>query len=813
MHQTIHQHRIAASAISLGFMTVFLSLVQPIPPASAQQLIRPINQDTGGTGTQGQRIENGAGSHQYSTKPAEKMDSQTSTHKSHRLIRKPQNLPLASVEPSLSDSSSVNSVPSSPLSLQRDGTTAQPEEPSVSHRGIGAAVPLAPISVTPSAAPPSGFTATGTAPTSTIPLAAAGVGNSASSGGGRAGGRTMQRLSAEMSGVAQLVSPPSAPALSDGPVTGGPAIGINSINLSFTAQQGGASPAAQTLTINNIGHGTLNWTASGSAAWLSLSPTSGTGAGMVTANVLAGALAPGSYSETIILSASGATPITIPVSFTVTAAPVPPTISASPTSLAFTAIQGGSNPAAQTLSISNTGDGTSNWSVSHDATWLAHTPGTGTGTGTVTISVLTGSLTVGAHSGRVTVWPRGSTATPVTIPISFTVTAAPVPPTIGASPTSLAFTAIQGGSNPAAQTLSIRNTGGGTLTWNASETTGWLTLTAGSGSGNGTMTLQATTGALAVGNHTGTVTLSGGTGVTPVAIPVSFTVTTAPVPPTIGASPTSLSYTVEQGTGNPAAQTLSITNRGGGTLTWSVTGNSSWISPSPASGIGSGGTTISVTTGFLAAGTYNGTITLSATGVSSVTVPVTFTVTPRGGTATTTVNLSPSSLSYTATQGAANPINQDISLTNTGGILNWAVSDDASWLTVNPASGSGSRTLSTSVNTAGLTAGTYHGTLTVSAAGISPKAVAVTLTVNASATSSVTLTWNANTESDLSGYKIYRATTSGGYGAPIATLQGNIPTFIASGLQLGTTYYFVVTAYDSAGNESSLSNEVNKSIY
>ena len=709
MHQTIHQHRIAASAISLGFMTLFLSLVQPIPPASAQQLIRPINQDTGGTGTQGQRIENGAGSHQYSTKPAEKMDSQTSTHKSHRLIRKPQNLPLASVEPSLSDSSSVNSVPSSPLSLQRDGTTAQPEEPSVSHRGIGAAVPLAPISVTPSAAPPSGFTATGTAPTSTIPLAAAGVGNSASSGGGRAGGRTMQRLSAEMSGVAQLVSPPSAPALSDGPVTGGPAIGINSINLSFTAQQGGASPAAQTLTINNIGHGTLNWTASGSAAWLSLSPTSGTGAGMVTANVLAGALAPGSYSETIILSASGATPITIPV--------------------------------------------------------------------------------------------------------SFTVTAAPVPPTIGASPTSLAFTAIQGGSNPAAQTLSIRNTGGGTLTWNASETTGWLTLTAGSGSGNGTMTLQATTGALAVGNHTGTVTLSGGTGVTPVAIPVSFTVTTAPVPPTIGASPTSLSYTVEQGTGNPAAQTLSITNRGGGTLTWSVTGNSSWISPSPASGIGSGGTTISVTTGFLAAGTYNGTITLSATGVSSVTVPVTFTVTPRGGTATTTVNLSPSSLSYTATQGAANPINQDISLTNTGGILNWAVSDDASWLTVNPASGSGSRTLSTSVNTAGLTAGTYHGTLTVSAAGISPKAVAVTLTVNASATSSVTLTWNANTESDLSGYKIYRATTSGGYGAPIATLQGNIPTFIASGLQLGTTYYFVVTAYDSAGNESSLSNEVNKSIY
>ena len=72
---------------------------------------------------------------------------------------------------------------------------------------------------------------------------------------------------------------------------------------------------------------------------------------------------------------------------------------------------------------------------------------------------------------------------------------------------------------------------------------------------------------------------------------------------------------------------------------------------------------------------------------------------------------------------------------------------------------------------------------------------------------------NANTESDLAGYKIYRATTSGGYGAPITTLQGNVTTFVASGLQLGTTYYFVITAYDSAGNESPLSNEVNKSIY
>ena len=324
MHQTKRQHLVTGYAVSLSFMTVVLSLLQPIAPASAQDQTRSISQDIGGPGTQGRRIDNGVSGHRYPMKPVEK---------SHRLIRKPQDVPLASVESPLSDSSTVNSVPSFP-----------PEEPPVSRRSIGAAVPLAPISSTPSAAASTGFTATGTTPVGIITLAAADVGNSTSSGSGRAGGRAMRRLSAEMSGVVQLVSPPSAPTPSGGPVTESPVIGMSPTSLSFTAQQGATSPATQILTINNTGHGTLNWTAGNSATWLTLSPASGTGAGVVTANVVAGALAPGSYRETITLSAPGATPVTIPVSFTVTAAPVPSAIGVSPTSLAFTAIQGVATP-------------------------------------------------------------------------------------------------------------------------------------------------------------------------------------------------------------------------------------------------------------------------------------------------------------------------------------------------------------------------------------------------------------------------------------------------------------------------------------
>src|SRR5262249_57172158 len=59
---------------------------------------------------------------------------------------------------------------------------------------------------------------------------------------------------------------------------------------------------------------------------------------------------------------------------------------------------------------------------------------------------------------------------------------------------SLSCTAQQGGSTPAAQTVSLRNTGGGTLSWTASDNAAWLTLSPAAGTGNGAVTLSATTG-------------------------------------------------------------------------------------------------------------------------------------------------------------------------------------------------------------------------------------------------------------------------------------------------------------------------------
>jgi fibronectin type 3 domain-containing protein len=88
------------------------------------------------------------------------------------------------------------------------------------------------------------------------------------------------------------------------------------------------------------------------------------------------------------------------------------------------------------------------------------------------------------------------------------------------------------------------------------------------------------------------------------------------------------------------------------------------------------------------------------------------------------------------------------------------------------------------------------------------------LTVSAPTTSTATLTWNANTDTDLAGYNVYQATASGGYSTtPIATVPKTLTSYVASGLQVGTTCYFVITSFDTAGNESLHSNEVSKSIF
>jgi len=98
---------------------------------------------------------------------------------------------------------------------------------------------------------------------------------------------------------------------------------------------------------------------------------------------------------------------------------------------------------------------------------------------------------------------------------------------------------------------------------------------------------------------------------------------------------------------------------------------------------------------------------------------------------------SPATFSPSATVGN-NPANQAFGVTNVGtGTMGFSVTDDAAWMSLSAATGSvaagAGQGFTITYDTTGLSAGTYNGTITITAgtASNSPQTIAVTLTMNA----------------------------------------------------------------------------------
>ena len=73
----------------------------------------------------------------------------------------------------------------------------------------------------------------------------------------------------------------------------------------------------------------------------------------------------------------------------------------------------------------------------------------------------------------------------------------------------------------------------------------------------------------------------------------------------------------------------------------------------------------------------------------------------------------------------------------------------------------------------------------------------------------VTLAWDANTESNLAGYRLYYNTDKAGSPYPVKVDVGNILEYTFKDLDLeANNYWFVATAYSVEGFESGYSNEV-----
>ena len=246
-------------------------------------------------------------------------------------------------------------------------------------------------------------------------------------------------------------------------------------------------------------------------------------------------------------------------------------------------------------------------------------------------------------------------------PLSMIATsAAGATPLLTVTPASLAFTATAGGANPSAANLSVTNGGTGTLTFSASTGTSWLAITPAGGTAPVTESVSASVAGLGAGTYSGsvTVTASGVSG-SPAVIPVTFTV--KPVVPVLSVTPASLAFAATVGGSAPTVQTLAIANTGGGTLSFAAASNQAWLTATPASGSAPASASVAVSVTGLAAGTYDGQLTITAAGAtgSPATIPVRLVVTPAVTTAADwpMVGQNPARTSYASNDTAIDKTN------------------------------------------------------------------------------------------------------------------------------------------------------------
>ena len=204
------------------------------------------------------------------------------------------------------------------------------------------------------------------------------------------------------------------------------------------------------------------------------------------------------------------------------------------------------------------------------------------------------------------------------------------------------------------------------------------------------------------------------------------------------------------------------------------------------------------------------TVSNSAGSATSAAATLTVTSTPS------TLSLSSSSLSFgSVTVSSSKALST--TLTNTGGSSVTVSSVSVSGAGFNPGGISNGQIITAgqavtvSVTFAPAATGGVTGGLTITSnASNSPTQISLSGT-GAAASYSTTLSWTASTSS-VTGYNVYRGTTSGGpYTKLTASVDSN-DSYADNSVQAGLTYYYVVTSVNSSGAESVYSNQVSATI-
>ena len=204
-------------------------------------------------------------------------------------------------------------------------------------------------------------------------------------------------------------------------------------------------------------------------------------------------------------------------------------------------------------------------------------------------------------------------------------------------------------------------------------------------------------------------------------------------------------------------------------------------------------------------GTLNGTLTVN---VASPNVPLVIKISGSGIAATRSITATPTSLNF-GSQAVGKSHLLTVSLKNTGNsgvTVSGITASNTDFTTSGGVSGATlaagqSATLNVSFDPKTPTA--QSGTVKISSnAANSPLTIVMTGTGVSGTAHSVALTWGASTSSGIVGYYMYRSTTAGrGFARLVASPLTGLQ-YTDGSVQSGTTYYYKVTAVNSAGLES-----------
>ncbi|MEZ5356640.1 MAG: hypothetical protein R2762_28725 [Bryobacteraceae bacterium] len=403
-------------------------------------------------------------------------------------------------------------------------------------------------------------------------------------------------------------------------VTGIPPTNVNPSQLTFFYSSGGVVPDAQTFVLANTA---ASYSLSSDRSWLFATIDISLGAPVGYVTVDPSNLLPGVYTGLVTVTYN-----TSPVSYQL----VSVTLQIDSTNslwnvsgpLNFTYKSGDPPPASQSLAVSYASMIFFSVEVNSPGNWLKVDTTSGITPAVIQVSVEPTGLAIGTYSGTITLTSFNAVA-PAIIGVNLTVSGAPA---LTAAPLALDFRAAAGASPPPAKTFTVTSTPATNFQIRVAGGS-WLSVIPETGTTPATITVSANPSGLTAGTYRASIIIQ-----TPGAtaggqlVAVSLTVTgsvSLRVDP-----PDPIRFDVAAGGSAPTPRVVTVSAAAPASV--ALASSQPWLTVSPASGTTPLTVSIGVVPAGLAAGVYNGVITVSAPGAAqTVQLAVTLTITATGG--------------------------------------------------------------------------------------------------------------------------------------------------------------------------------------